>query len=78
MARCRLRRAAEAYSPECVEGKFSEGMMKEGLRNRHRSVRWAISKCFRAVSLIRYSVTSRNTTSEPFAEDGNANRSWLG
>src|SRR5215213_6904125 len=24
MARCRLRRATEAYSPECVEGEFSE------------------------------------------------------
>src|SRR5215204_712976 len=24
MARCRLRRAAEAYSPDCVEGEFSE------------------------------------------------------
>jgi hypothetical protein len=24
MARCCLRRATEAYSPECVEGEFSE------------------------------------------------------
>jgi hypothetical protein len=24
MARCRLRRAAEVYSPECLEGEFSE------------------------------------------------------